>query len=270
MNAILVAALPMYDFPWTADAQDALWTSLGRRLRRIGFAAPDALTRDRAPKEVWRDPGLIFGQTCGYPYVTALERRVALIATPSYGFEGCEGARHRSFIVARRGDERRSLSDFRGARAALNARDSNTGMNLFRAALAPLAGGGTFFASVELTGSHAASLAAVAEGRAEIAAIDCVTFALLKRGRTELTDAVAIVARSALAPGLPFIASARLSPNAIEAVRAALLATLDDPALAGARAALGLTGALALRASDYAPIVELEREAVRLGYPTLA
>jgi len=270
MDAALVAALPMYDFPWTADANDALWAALAGRLRRAGIAAPDALTRDRAPEEVWRDPELLFGQTCGYPYVTALERRVALIATPSYGFEACEGAAHRSFIVARRGDARRALRDFRGARAALNARDSNTGMNLFRAALAPLAGGEKFFASVEVTGSHAASLGAVVEGRADLAAIDCVTFALLRRGRAELTDAVEIVARSALAPGLPFIASSHWPASVVEAIRAALFATLDDPALAAVRAALGLTGALALGPRDYAPIMELEREAARLGYPELA
>ncbi len=270
MDAALVAALPMYDFPWTADAEDALWASLARRLRRAGLAAPEALTRDRAPEEIWRDPALLFGQTCGYPYVTRLRRSVALIATPCYGFAGCEGARHCSFIVARRGEGRRDLGAFRGARAALNALGSNTGMNLFRAALAPLAGGAPFFAAVEVTGSHAASLAAVVEGRADIAAIDCVTFALLRRGRAELTDAVEIVARTAPAPGLPLIASARLPPDSIEAVRAALIATLDDPALAAARATLGLVGAARLAPRDYAPIAEFEREAVRVGYPELA
>jgi ABC-type phosphate/phosphonate transport system substrate-binding protein len=270
MKVALVAALPMYEFPWTADAQDELWTSIAGRLRRAGLAAPDALTRGRAPEEVWRDPALVFGQTCGYPYVTALQRRVALIATPSYGFEGCEGAGHRSFIVARRDDERRDLRAFRSARAALNALDSNTGMNLFRAALAPLAGGEPFFASVEVAGSHVASLGAIVEGRADVAAIDCVTFALLQRGRADLTGAVKIVARGALAPGLPFIASARLNPAAVEAVRASLFATLDDPALAAARRTLGLVGAAKLGPRDYAPIVELEREAVRLGYPELA
>jgi len=265
-----LAALPMYDFSWTADAQDALWSALAGRLRRAGLAAPERLTRGGAPEATWRDPMLVFGQTCGYPYVTELERRVALIATPSFGFDGCEGARHCSFIVSRRGDKRRGLIAFRGARAALNARDSNTGMNLFRAALAPLAGGAPFFAAVEITGSHAASLSAVAEGRADIAAIDCVTFALLRRRRADLTDAVAILARSALAPGLPYIASAGLPPDVIEAVRAALFATLDDPATAAARATLGLTGAHALRFSDYAAIAEFEREAVRHGYPELA
>lgn len=270
MDAAFVAALPMYEFPWTADAQDALWRALAGRLRKAGIAAPEQLTRGRPIEDVWRDPGLVFGQSCGYPYVTALASRVALIATPCYAFEGCDGANHCSFIVARRGDPRADLGAFRGARAALNSRDSNSGMNLFRAALAPLAGGRPFFASVEVTGSHAASLAAVVEGRADVAAIDCVTFGLLERGRAELTEAVAAVARSASTPGLPYIASGHLDPSTVDAVRAALSEALNDPGLAAARTALGLTGALPLGPADYAPIGELEREAIRLGYPVLA
>ena len=90
-------------------------------------------------------PGLIFGQTCGYPYVTGLKDTVTLIATPEYSFPGCEGASHRSFIIRRASDPRRALGEFRGATAALNAHDSNTGMNLFRAAIAPIAGGAPFF-----------------------------------------------------------------------------------------------------------------------------
>ena len=44
MDAGFVAALPMYDFPWTADAQDALWRALAGELRRAGVPAPRALT----------------------------------------------------------------------------------------------------------------------------------------------------------------------------------------------------------------------------------
>src|SRR5665811_293725 len=104
----------------------------------------------------------------------------------TYGFEGCEGAKHCSFLIVRRGEAERGLAGFRGARAAINARDSNTGMNLFRAAIAPLAKGHPFFSDVVVTGAHALSFAAVAEGTADIAAIDCVSFGLLRRGRAEL------------------------------------------------------------------------------------
>ena len=269
MGEAFVAALPMYDFPWTAEAQDAIWRALAARLRAAGIDAPAALERGRPLDDVWRDPRLLFGQTCGYPYVTSLGDRIALLATPCYAFEGCQGPRHCSVLVARRGEAGKALTDFRGARAAVNGAHSNSGMNLFRAAIAPLAGGKPFFSSVVTTGSHAGSLEAIAAGRADIAAIDCVSFALLKRGRPTLTGAVAVVGRSAMSPGLPYIASAHLPSEIVETVRAALAATMADPSLSMARAALGLTETVALQPSDYAAVAAFEREAAALGYPNL-
>ena len=268
-DAAPIAALPMYDFPWVAEANDALWTAIAVRLRAAGCAAPAALTRGGDPAMQWRDPGLIFGQTCGYPYAKDLRGAVALIATPEYEFPGCEGAAHRSFLISRARDPRRELAAFRGARAALNAHDSNSGMNLFRAAIAPFAYGMPFFSALVATGSHAASLEAVAEGQADLAAIDCVSFALLKRGRPELVERVAVVAESPISPGLPFIASALLPTATIDAVREALFAALVDPALARARRALGLAGGQPAAARDYARILEIEREAAAAKYPRL-
>ena len=68
-----------------------------------------------------------------------LRDSATLIATPDYAFPGCEGGTHCSFLVARAGDPRLTLPDFRGATAAVNSSTSNSGMNLFRAAIAPLA-----------------------------------------------------------------------------------------------------------------------------------
>ena len=136
----------MYDFPWTAAANDALWAAIAARLDEAGVAAPKTLTRASDLDAQWRDPGLVFGQTCGYPYVTELKGAVVLIAAPAYAFPGCDGASHRSFIIRRASDPRRSLAEFRGATAGLNGWDSNTGMNLFRAAIAPIAGGAPFSA----------------------------------------------------------------------------------------------------------------------------
>jgi len=266
----LVASLGMYDFPWTAAANDALWAGLAERLRAAGVAAPIDLARGADLNGLWRNPKLIFGQTCGYPYVTALRASVALIATPTYAFPGCHGAAHRSFIVASKRRERRNLADFAGARAAVNAPDSNSGMNLFRATIAPIARGRAFFGQVTVTGSHAASLAAVNEGTVDLAAIDCVSFALLRRGRPELTQGVDIIARTPLSPALPFIMSAGLAKAHLGAVRAALFATLEDPALAGPRDALGLAGAAILGDVDYQRVAEFEREAIAAGYPALA
>jgi ABC-type phosphate/phosphonate transport system substrate-binding protein len=265
-----LAALPMYDFPWTAAANDVLWAAMAARLNAAGVEAPKTLTRGGDLDALWRNPQLVFGQTCGYPYVTRLKDAVALIAAPIYAFPGCDGAWHRSYIIRRASDPRRGLSEFRGAIAGLNACDSNTGMNLFRAALAPIAGGAPFFRAIAVTGSHEASVAAVADGRADLAAIDCVSFALLARGRPELIERVAVVAESPPSPGLPFIANARLEASTIAAVRAALLGALADPSLADARATLGLKGARETTPAEYDRIAEIEREAAAAGYPRLA
>src|SRR6185437_956069 len=118
------------------------------------------------------------------------------------------------------------------------------------ATLAPIAGGAPFFRATIVTGSHEASVAAVAEGGADLASIDCVSFALLKRGRPELIERVAVVAESSASPTLPFIAAAGLPQTTINAVHEALFAALADPNLAHARAALGLKGARAVAPAD--------------------
>jgi ABC-type phosphate/phosphonate transport system substrate-binding protein len=265
-----IAALPMYDFPWTVAANDALWASIFVRLSEAGVRAPVRLTRTGDLVALWRRPDLIFGQTCGYPYMTELKDSATLIATPEYSFPGCDGASHRSFIIRRLNDPRRALGEFQGAVAALNADDSNTGMNLFRATVASIAGGAPFFRATLVTGSHEASMEAVADGRADLASIDCVSFALIGRGRPELIERVAVVAESPASPCLPFIASGSLPPSTIVAVRATLFAALGDPSLAEARTALGLKGARVATPADYDRVIEIERDAAAAGYPRLA
>ncbi|MGO8801386.1 MAG: hypothetical protein ACLQJL_20130 [Roseiarcus sp.] len=97
-----------------------------------------------------------------------------------------------------------------------------------------------------------------------------MSFALLRRGRPELTRSVEVIARAPLSPAPPFIMGAGLARSHLGAVRAALLATLDDPALAGAREALGLAGAAMLSEADYRRVAEIEARAIAAGYPVLA
>jgi ABC-type phosphate/phosphonate transport system substrate-binding protein len=259
----------MYEVPWTAPALDAVWGWMGSFLRERGVAAPARLSRDLTLDATWRSRELLFGQTCGYPYRHALSDLVELIATPAYAFEGCDGPRHGSFIVVRRDDRRSDLAEFRGSRAAINGRDSNTGMNLFRAALAPSAQGARFFAEVVVTGAHAASLAAVVAGTSDIAAVDCVTFGLLAQGRPALVADVRVFARTPLSPGLPFIASLALPVEQRAVVREALFAALAEPSLSEAWMALGVVGAEILPPEAYERIDELKAGAAALGYAEL-
>jgi ABC-type phosphate/phosphonate transport system substrate-binding protein len=266
----LVATLGMYDFPWTVPGNDELWRAVAARLGAAGLKAPSSLTRDVDLHDLWVSPGLVFGQTCGYPYIATLQQRVTLVATPIYDFPGCVGAANCSFLVTSRNSDRQTLADFRGARALINNPDSNSGMNRFRAMIAPLAGGKAFFAEVGVSGSHAASLASIAADEADLACIDCVSFALMRHGRPEVMDNVRVVATTAMTQGLPFIMSNALAPTYARQSRLALADVLGDPSLAPARKALGLTGMRIRAPADYDDVAKLEREAIAAGYPQLA
>ncbi len=110
----------------------------------------------------------------------------------------------------------------------------------------------------------------MAEGRAALAAVDCVTFGLLRRHRPTLVDRIAIAAETPASPGLPFIASARLPEATVVAVRDGLFEALSDPALASARATLGIGGARVLTADDYRRVLDLGSGAEAAGYFKLA
>lgn len=265
------ASLGMYDMPAVQPANDALWTAVATRLRGAGFAdVPDALDRSRPLRAVWDDPELLLGQTCGYPLMTGLSEAVAVVAAPVHDLPGCAGARHRSFLVVSDASSARSLDGLRGACAAINGRDSNTGMNLFRARLAPLAGGRPFFGAVVETCAHLASLRAVAEGAADIAAIDCVTYGLAQRHRPDLLAGTRILGETSPSPSLPFVTRKDASAAEIAAIRAALADAVADPSLREATQALGLVGIEPARLADYAIVMRYERDAVAAGYPSLA
>ncbi|WP_353230448.1 PhnD/SsuA/transferrin family substrate-binding protein [Novosphingobium sp.] len=267
----MIASLGMYDPRWLTGANDALWQALAKRLRDLGLTGvPPALTRDRPIDVIWTAPDLMLAQTCGYPLTTRLHDQVTLVATPVYNAEGCDGAWHRSALIVRRDDPARDLADLAGRRAAINARDSNTGMNLLRDRVAPLAQRGRFFGQVIKTGAHARSLYAVIAGQADIAAIDAVTWALLRDRYPTIDRRIRVLGWTAATPGLPLITSAAQPPAVVAALRTALRRVLADPALAAARAALRLNGIALIDRAAYAVVPALEQAAIRAGYPVLA
>jgi ABC-type phosphate/phosphonate transport system substrate-binding protein len=250
----MIAGLPMYDLPGLQSDHDRLWDNIGARLRAAGVDASSRLA-----------------QTCGYPLMKQLAGRVRVVATPRYRARGCEGADHRSLIVVRKDDPRGDLERFRGARCALNDAASNTGMNLLRAEIAPLIrhAGEAFFAAVTPTGSHAASVEAVADGDADIAAVDCVTYALLERLRPETLVKVRVLAFTARTPCLPLITAALTPPDVVLALQDALDSAAADPTLKPTLDALLIEGFTRLPEAAYSATLHAERIAVTRGYPTL-
>ena len=264
------ASLPMYDLPEVRDHTDRLWTAIAEELHGLGVAdVPDMLERPADHHDAWRPPGLLLSQSCGYPVATALRDVVRVVATPHYAAIGCDGPRYRSAVVVRASSRAASLDDLRGTVCAFNAGDSHSGYNALRAAVAPIANGRPFFSTTIGTGAHAASIAVVRDRRADVCAVDCVTWALLSRYRPSSLSGLAVLAHTEAAPGLPFVTAGDCSDATVETIRNALDRAFSRPDLAETRSAL-LIGGLSVSTLDtYAPLLEMERAAVALGYPDL-
>ena len=231
------AALPMYDLAELRAATDAWWTGIARHLRAAGLdAVPESLSRPDDLAAVWDDPDLLIGQGCGYPLTHAYAQAWHYLATPVYAAPGCSGASYRSWLVVAADAGARSAAELRGGVAAVNAPDSHSGCLALRAALAVHASApGPAFADVLWTGGHRASLRAVAAGRADVAAVDCVTHALMAAHAPEALAGTRVLAGSPTAPGLPLIAGRRVDAPTRARVCRALRSAAADPALAAVR-----------------------------------
>jgi len=263
-----VAALPMYDMPQLRQATDEFWHAISVRLQAAGLKAPASLARTDDYLDLVRNPDLLLGQACGYPLVVQFKNAVEIVATPIYSSRGCEGFDHCSVFIVNAEAGHRTLRDLRGSTCAINGYDSNTGMNLLRAAIAPIANGQLFFRSVTVTGAHRHSLEAVANGQADIAAIDCISFAHFQRFEPELTARVSTIGQSLRTPAPPFI-TAQKDAGIIRILRDVLHDVATAPELASVRADLNIAGISFEPDIDYRALLTIERSAAELGYPEL-
>jgi ABC-type phosphate/phosphonate transport system substrate-binding protein len=241
-----IAFLPMYAVRGAREHADTLWSCLRDSLRRNGFDAPEQVSTITPRIDGWLHPDLILGQTCGLPYITRLFDRVELIGTPDYGVEDCSPGFYHSTLVVSATDRRQHLSEFLGATFAVNDRDSQSGYGAMMRAAAPLAQAGRFFGRAIHTGSHEASMRLVADGLADIAAIDSVTWRM-SRAFDPQTRELKSIGTTEPTPGLPFIAAkARFDSGLFVAVREGI-AVLPD----STRRAFGLRGVMPFRHGDY-------------------
>ncbi|TNC68524.1 phosphate/phosphite/phosphonate ABC transporter substrate-binding protein [Rubellimicrobium roseum] len=191
----MIASLPMYDRPETAAAHDAFWALVRHGLRARGVAAPDALDRATPYDAGWGRPDLVLGQICNLPFRARHRGRVTVIAASDYGLPEVPPGHYYSVIVARADDPAP------GPRLAISDPLSCSGWD------APqdwLRAQGIPFSPVLVTGSHAASARAVAEGRADLAGIDAITFRNLQRWEPAAAR-LRILGRTVATPGMTFI-----------------------------------------------------------------
>lgn len=177
---------------------------------------------------LWLHPKLLFAQTCWGPMELGLQDHVTVVGQPSYsGMEGGQGELYSSAILMQGGAARAisaptdgrpviPLDLLRGKRFAYNGLDSMSGIIALTRDLGALGASTDIFSELIQTGAHRASLVAVAEGRADVCAIDCRSWDIACRHEPRARG-VEVVGWTAKRKGLPII-TAKATPPAVVAV----------------------------------------------------
>jgi phosphonate transport system substrate-binding protein len=184
-------------------------------------------------QDLWVDQGqiqVVF--TCGLPYVhkadchPPLLRLLAapVLAEPRYQ----DRPIYFSDIVVRAGSAYRRFEDLRGARFAYNEISSWSGYVLVCYHLHTLGESAAFFGEMVPSGSHATSLAWVADGLADAAAIDSVVLGMEIIQRPERVAAIRVIEQLGPSPMPPAAASTRLEARLYQALKQALLTMHAD------------------------------------------
>jgi len=233
------ASLPMYDRPELATAHDRLWQGIRARLD----SGPEQLSHPTDLWDDWQAPDLLLSQTCGFPYRARLHGHVTLVATPDYRLEHCPPGHYASVFVARVDDPRNNLTAFAEGRFAYNERLSQSG---WAAPATHAANCGFSFVNTCSTGSHAASALAVAEGRADLCALDAQSWRLIQ-AHDSVAKRLRVIDRTTPTPALPYITASGTDPDRLRRALAEAIDALSN----GDRDKLGLYGIVVLPPEAY-------------------
>ena len=203
----------MYDWPEVHSYNDQLWNRIRTHLLPVCKDAPQSLDRG-----VSESPTYLMTQTCGLPLVTQLSKDTLVIGTPHYAVDYCNSGYYASVIAVRASDQRIKLDDFRATNIAVNSTDSQSGYNSIRNLLADegllSTDGPGFFKKLCISGSHRQSIRWVANGTADICAIDPVSWRLAQIHEPTAKQ-LNVIAHTPFTPGLPLVSSAGAIPQGL-------------------------------------------------------
>jgi ABC-type phosphate/phosphonate transport system substrate-binding protein len=261
----------MYNLPEMRGVNAAFWAAMRAELARRGLEpVPEELDFERKPVPAVIEPDTLFTQVCGYPLQTIYRGQARWLGVPVYGAAHCTGATHAGVFIVHRETPYRALADLKGCRFAYNSRHSNSGMNLPRRAIADIAGGRPFFATVVETHSQPGNIERVARQEVDATCVDCVTYAFFCRHRPQIAAETRVVAVTPSSPSIPFVTSSSTPETMVGILREALIAVARSEEWAVARAGLMLRDVLPAEPADYEVQLRYEQEAKGLGYPELA
>jgi len=219
--AIAAMISPEITKKYYEDLLRVLGDRMGMRvvfIQRRTYAEVNALVEDR---------GVDFAFVCSGPYVSGRGKfGMEIVAVPVVGGEKY----YHSYIIARTGGPIHSLDDLRGKRFAFTDPDSNTGCLVPRYMLAKM--GETpesFFSETYYTHSHDNSIRAVAEGRADGAAVDSLIWEFLNSSEPDIAGLTTVVAQSPPYGIPPIVVHPDTDPALKKKLRETLLRLHEDP-----------------------------------------
>ena len=230
-----IASLSMYDWPETGHALDVLWSNIQNQLTLQDIQAPVSLDRNNHPAALWSKPELLIGQTCGWPYANYLKEQVIPFARFHYDLPDCPPGHYNSVYIGHDDDDFDHLASPAAfqfvEKIAMNSDDSQSGFHVFSEITGEPAEKSIVKEKRIVTGAHRNSISAIANGDANIAAIDAVAFELAKHYEPEMVSKIIVLRNSKPLPGLPLITSKdnqHLAPLLFEAVKTAIEETAID------------------------------------------
>lgn len=207
-----LVSLPMYDWPEQQADNDRFWAQLRTEMMDSGFAdLPQNLTRDVAAN-VWENPRSLLTQTCGFPLVHSLKEKVQLLGTPCYDAPSFKDGYYASVVLVRKDSSATAISDFHQHRVAISSELSQSGCNALRNLFAKDKPSALHSSNKQtmITGSHRESVHAVADKRADLCALDPVSWQLAQRYEACARN-LRVLCETDYTPALPLICSAAVA-----------------------------------------------------------
>lgn len=205
----MIASLPMYARASNKAAHDTLWALIRDNLRAHGVPAPDGLDHDIVHMDSWGHEDLVLGQICNLPLRAVFMDKVTVIGAADYGLDGCPPGHYRSNFIVHHDCPAENPAAMFDARFVCNEPLSQSG---YGAAQLWAQAQGSQFQLSATTGSHRASIEAVATGTGDIAAIDAQTWRI-ECAENPQTQALKVIGHTAPSPGMTFITRERQNPQ---------------------------------------------------------
>ena len=196
-----LASFPMYERKELEAPHHELWSLIRLGMDSKRLKAPPNLTTGDRGTSIWTEEGLVISQTCGLPLRTFLKGKVSYIGTPIYDLENCPPGYYRSVFIVNQNNKSIDIKDFNNKKFAFNGYDSQSG---YAAPCNYFLGLNIWFSELILSGSHRNSALMVANGKADIACIDEISWELIKRF-DKFSSSLVEIEKTNPTPALPFI-----------------------------------------------------------------